>query len=1113
VVGDLADNSPGRRLRDVRLRLEMTQQQLAAIAGVGVGTVRDFEQGRSSRLRAQSLRALADALGLSARERQQLQQLAQQPEERPVPARGQVRISVLGPLSVTRASEPLPIGAGRHRVVLARLALTPDRVVSREELIHLLWDEHAPPAAVTVVQTHMSRLRRLLEPVSPSGRDQLLVRVAGGYQLRVNEQQLDLTGYRAALNRARATGDPERAYATLFDALDMWRGDHVAEDVPELAGDPLVVRLAEERVEAAIWLSRLGERLNRQPRVLPVLRRLATLHPWHEALHARLIFALAASGQQAAALEAYDAVCRRLAEELGIDAGPELADARRSVLRGQGYRRTPRRVEAAGHPSRPWEAPAYPRDFSGRTAELNRVQSLLRSAAQRSGTGPVAACVISGMAGVGKTSLALRVAGAMRRDFPDGQLYIDLRGADQRPVAGDYALARLLRSLGVQGHAAPTDRDEAAALYRSILSERRMLVLLDNAADGAQVRPLLPGPGDSAALITSRNRCAELDTAAFLNLGILDSAAALDMLAARVGAARVAAERAEAEALVEACGRLPVALRVIASRLAARPERSLGELVERLAGESSRLEQLHIGDVAVTASFELSHRELEPTVGRVFRMAALTPGTTFSVTAVTALLPVRAAEARQALEVLAAENLVQSAADGRYHYHDLLRLYATRRAETQHGSAEVSTATARLLDWYLARTAAAMRLIYAEMVRLPLEIEPEAGAFADVDAARRWLDEEIDGVVAGIATAAGGPHRGRAWQLADQLRGYFFVTRDAVAWLATGHAGLAAAEAAGDLRAQAAMHQTIGQAHWSVGRLKQADEAYRKGVDAARRSGWRIGEAYLLHNLGVVHGNLARTDEAQALYHRVLGLCTSAEYDHVRAVTLNDLAVISSEQGRLAEAADYLRVALAINQGAARLPSAMANRVNLGMVLRQLGEFDAAREHFDTALRHFSGIASRSGRMAVLDELGQLYCQTGGWMAAVRAATEAVELARELEDLRSLAGVLNTLGAALLGAEAVTEARECFTEALRLSDENGFRYFEAQAGIGVAETLLHDGAAQQAYATAHKAHDLAAGRAYRQLVDDGSRVMARAALALGERPQAAQSARAVGNLP
>ncbi|WP_285686902.1 BTAD domain-containing putative transcriptional regulator [Actinoplanes sp. NBRC 103695] len=1062
----------GLLLREARQALGLTQSELAARAGLSTGAVRDLEQGRSSRPRVTSVRALAGVLGLESSHR--LLRLASRPGPGPAPATGPPHVSVLGPLAVTRSSVPLAIGSGRHRIVLARLALTPGQPVSREELIGLLWGDDPPPSAANVLQTHVSRLRRILGPSA-------LTLVSAGYRLQLGAGQLDLVAYRSRLDEGRAPAvDPRQAFDLLEDALDMWRGDAVAGDVAELCHDPLVTALTDERIEVTIRLARLGETLRRQPEVLPRLRNLAARHPWHESLHARLIRALAASGQQAAALQAYDDVRRRLADELGIDPSTELADARQAVLLR--HAEAPRhRPASPGGPVRPWQAPAPPPDFTGRGDHLDQIEKVLRYAP--------ATCVVSGMAGVGKTSLALRVAQRVRPDFPDGQLHIDLRGADRRPVSIAEALARFLRALGVDNREIPDDPAEAAALYRSVLSDRRILVILDNARNAAQIRPLLPGSGPGVVLVTSRNQCSDLDGAALFDLPVLDAREAVDMLAGPASRTRVAADRPAAEALIEACGRLPIAIRMIAGRLAARPALTLGDALSRLLDEQSRLDQLRVGDVAVTAGFELSYQDLAPRAARIFRSAALIPGKDFSAAAVAALLGEDQADVELVLDDLVRENLLQTVGARRYRYHDLLHLFARRAGATARDDTEAPARLGRLFEWYLSRTAAAVRLVYAEMVRLPVDVPVDPAGFEDTDAAMAWLDGELGNLVAAVAAAADGPHRARSWQLADQLRAYFFVRRDTVAWLATGNAGLAAAEAAGDDRAQAAMHQTLGQARWSAGRHDLALAAYQRGVDAAQRSGWLVGAAYGLHNLGLVQAQRGRTDEAFELYQRALTSGDGKEFDHIRAVTLNDLGTLCSEQGRLTDAATYFADALRINQGAARRPSAMANRGNLGMVLRQLGEYDVAREHFDVVLDHARRTGSPTGQMAMLDELSRLHGQRGEWSAAVADADEALRLAREFADPRSEAGILTTLGSALLGSRAITDARARFTDALELSRRMQLRYFEAQASIGLAEALVVDGDVEGARELAREGLEIARRNNYSALETEANAVV------------------------
>ncbi|SCF17959.1 DNA-binding transcriptional activator of the SARP family [Micromonospora tulbaghiae] len=1109
----MGDGGPGglsELLRRARVGRGLTQADLADRAGVSVGVVRDLEQGRSGRLRGRSLQALADALGLHHEDRMRMKQMSRPPQRERLEATGPARISVLGPLQVTRAGQPTDLRAGRHRVVLARLALTPGRPVGREELIHLLWGDAPPTSATNVVQTHISRIRRLLEPAPRPDQPPSVILGSGGYELPADAERLDLVGYRSRLLEAGAPAlPPERAFELLLDALDMWHGDDAAQDVPELSGDPLITALAEERVEAAVRLARLGEVLHRQREVLPLLRRLAGRHPWHESLHARLVVALAAAGQQAAAIEAFESVRQRLAEELGVDPGRELTEARQAVIGGQGDRSagTPADTRAVVTPR---QVPAPPADFCGRAEELRELEWALR---YPDGGAPVVR-VISGMAGVGKTSLALKAAWGVRRDFPDGQLYIDLRGGgEDRPVAVGYALARLLRALGVEARAIPGDEDEAAALYRSVLADRRVLIVLDNAHNAAQIRLLLPGPGGSAVLVTSRNQCEELDGAATTLLPVFTSDEALHLLRIKLGAARVHAERRDAEALVDACGRLPIAVRLVAGRLVGHPESTVAEVLQGLTDEGSRLAQLSLGDRTVTSSFAISCRALPSAVVEVFQAAALIPGEDFSAAAVAALLGSEQRGVRATLDHLVTENLLQpGGAEGRYRYHDLLRLYALRAGETRETPVDRGAALARLYTWYLTRTASAMTLLYPDMVRLPMEVDPAENPFPDVDAATAWLGQEAANLVAAVEVAATDGHGARSWQLADQLRGYFFVSGDVVAWLASGSAGLAAAEAAGDMRAQAAMHQTLGQAHWAAGKHHLASAAYRRGIAAARGSGWLVGEAYLSHNLGLVQAELGHPDEARDLYQRALDLGTGPEFHHVRAVTLNDLGTLCHERGQLTEAAGYLTAAQRLNERSARHLSAMANRHNLAMVLRQMEDFEPARAHFAAALDYYRRTGSTLRELSVLDELSQLDRQLNEWVSAAHNAAEALRLARKLRNLRAEAATLNTLAFALLGSRAVDDARTRFTESLSISRKRGFQYFECQAAIGLAEAALLEGAAEEAYGTAKDAVLIASRNAYRVLHGDALLVQAKAAVRLGEPDTARQHCEAVREL-
>ncbi|WP_255686498.1 BTAD domain-containing putative transcriptional regulator [Micromonospora okii] len=616
----------GPRLRKLRERAGLTQQELATGAGLSAAAIRDLEQGRSRRPLPRSVRALAAALALPPADAALLHESVRQARpvvaDRPTGPPGPLRLAIFGPLAVFRGADAVPLGVGRHRVVLGRLALTPNTGVSRDELVDVLWGDEAPHSAVNLVQTYVSRLRRVLETRQGRGRrPEVLTLVAGGYRLNLATEQLDLLTGRELISRARASGkEPAAAFALLEEALCQWPGAPLA-DVAELRGDPSLTAIEEERIAATILHARLAGGLGRPDRALPRLRELAGRHPLHEPLQARLVVALAGAGQQAAALTTYERIRRRLAEELGIDPGAELAGAHRAVLRPTAAVTSVDARPPEGY-ARPWQAPAPPADFTGRADQIHRLRQLLGRDPARPAPEPVTVCAVFGVAGVGKSSLALRTAQLLRPSFPDGQLYVDLQGFGPLPVPPRDALAGFLRALGVDGRQVPRGEAECAALLRSVLADRRVLVLLDNAGDTAQVRPLVPGTGGSAVLVTSRRRLTDLAGAVVVDLEPPSMIEALSLLAATAGPARIAAEPEAAAHLAAACGLLPSALRMAGGRLASRPEWSVRTVLERLAGRRHRLERLRGGE----AGLDPDCQELPAAAPRAFQMLAAEAG-------------------------------------------------------------------------------------------------------------------------------------------------------------------------------------------------------------------------------------------------------------------------------------------------------------------------------------------------------------------------------------------------------------------------------------------------------------------------------------------------------
>lgn len=653
---------------------------------------------------------------------------------------GRLRFQVLGPVRAWTGDHPVDLGPPQQRAVLAVLLLHAGRPVSVPQLVDALWDEWPPPRAVGAVRTYISRLRGLLEPDRLPRQDgQLLVSSGGGYALRVPGEALDAAGFEerlGAARRMRGAGDTAGAYEQLRGALAL------AEGVP-LAGLPGPYaqrqrdRLTELHVTAQEELFgcvvELGGQVDPMGDSIAGLRAFAAEHPLRERPQALLMLALHRAGRQAEALAVYAATCRTLDAELGTEPGPELraqyeelrdgsaghgsapaAGGRRgtgpATGSGSGSGTGPGSGSTRDHarpscPARdtadiggpspvPAQLPPDTADFAGRTKAVARLATALRGA--DGARAPVVA-TLSGLGGVGKTALALHVAHSVRARFPDGQLYADLQGTGRAPADSGAVLTHFLRALGVAESAVPDGTAQKAALYRSLLADRRILVLLDNARDGAQVRALLPGVPGCAVLVTSRARTLALPGADQVDVGVMDEAEALELFGAVVGAERVAAEPEAARQLVAVCGGLPLAVRIAAVRLASRPGRTTAGMVARLSGER-RLDELRVGDLAVEATFRAGYEALDPGLAHAFRALALGGMPTFCRAAAAALLDTTDDEAEAAVETLVDAGLLEAHGDDRYRYHDLVGLFARRLGEHHDSPEERAAAQRRFFD-------------------------------------------------------------------------------------------------------------------------------------------------------------------------------------------------------------------------------------------------------------------------------------------------------------------------------------------------------------------------------------------------------------------------------
>jgi len=747
--------------------------------------------------------------------------------------------------------------------------------------------------------------------------------------------------------------------------------------------------------------------------------------------------------------------------------------------------------ETVGEPTRrpaPAQLPPDVAGFTGRAEQLRELDLLLDQGDEQ----PTAVVItaIAGAAGVGKTALAVRWAHRVRARFPDGQLYVNLRGyAPTPPLRPIEALAQFLHALGVGAEEVPTDEAETAAMYRTLLADKRLLVVLDNARHADQVRPLLPASPGCLVLVSSRDRLLGLvarDGARRLTLDVLSPAEAHQLLSRILGPDRVAGEAAATAELARVCGLLPLALRIAAANLLDQPGRGIADYLAELT-QTGRLAGLAVdGDpeAAVRTAFDTSYAVLDPDDRRMFRLLGLVPGPEVTAAAAAALAAVPLRRAARLLERLAGAHLLEPRAPGRFGFHDLLRLYARQRTQQEDEAEARQAALGRLLDWYLQVADAAARLLYPEKTRLPLpplNLQPPQVGLADRAHALAWLDAERPNLVAAVQYAADhGPHPA-AWLIADTLRGYLVLGRFPSEWLAVARAGLAAAEADDQPRAQAAAYLSLADLGVVQSRYEQATRDYLRALPLARRAEWLHGEAAALGNLGMVYQQSGRLQEASEHHARALALDIQTGSLAGQAVNLGNLGLLSWLMGRLAQAADYDLRALALYRETGSSYGEALTLSNLGMAYHALGRFDDALEHLTQALALQREVGDRGNEGDTLQGLAAVHRDAGRCRVALELAEAALAVAQDTGDRVVEADARHVLASVHLhlGDHQLAAARG--QEALQLAVETGEGYCEVGARIGLAQVHQRLGRPDQALAHARQACAHAGQAGYRLL--------------------------------
>ncbi|MEV0678712.1 BTAD domain-containing putative transcriptional regulator [Actinosynnema sp. NPDC050436] len=903
-----------------------------------------------------------------------------------------VEFRVLGGVEAEVGGARLDLGHAKQRGVLAVLLVEANRVVPAERLLDRVWGGDPPSRGRNTLYNYLSRLRAVLPAVDGVS----LLRRSGGYTLAVDAQNVDLHRFRDLAARGRACDDDREAVDLLDRALGSWRGEPVSDLDTPWARD-LRATLAGELLAVELDHADLALRSGRHAGLLPGLSARAARHPLDERVAAQLMLALHRDGRQADALAHYQRVRARLAEELGTDPGPPLRVLHRQILTSDPALHAERDTgRAAAAVPVPRQLPAAPPSFTGRADELAALSAALGTAT----SGPVPVAAVGGAGGIGKTALVLHWAHDNAHRFPDGHLFVDLHGFSPagRPVPPEEVLGGFLAALGVAPDRVPDDRDTRAALYRSLVAGRRMLVVLDNAAGTAQVAPLLPGTPTCAVVVTGRNRLASLidrHGARHLQLDVLTRAEAHSLLVARLGATRVAAEPDATEELVDLCGRYPLALSITARHAHTRPGVPLAEPAAEL--RRLGLDVLDHDDPAASlpAVLSWSLRDLTDEQRWVFTVLGVAPGPDTDLAAAAAATGLPAARARKALTALEDASLLDRRSGGRYAMHDLIRDYAATLARDLAPPVR-EAALRRAVDFYLHTAHGAQHLLdpHHDPVRLdPPEPGVQAYPLTTAPAAMSWLDAEYPQLTAAQRTAHAHRWYRRVWQLALTLTTFHSRRGHHPGELALWHTALDAAAHLPDPAARTHAHQFLGRAHIRLGRLAEAVVHLDRSLELARAQGSRAHQA-LSHRV-LAEARSRGGDNRRALEHVLLALDLYRALDHPvgQSSAHADAGWVAALMGDHDVARDHCRTALALNREHRDDPEVEAHVLDsLGYVEHATGHYRQAAGHYGRALALYRPLGSTYYTAGTLERLGHTHRALGEEDRARAVWHEALEL-------------------------------------------------------------------------------------------------------------------------
>jgi DNA-binding SARP family transcriptional activator len=913
-----------------------------------------------------------------------------------------MQVRLLGPVDVVVAGEPRPVHGQRRKAVLAILALHGGEIVSTDCLADAVWGDAAPPTAVNTLQSHVSYLRGIM------GTKTAILARPPGYVLELPGEGTDVQVAERLLREGTQPADPADAVRHLQEALALWRGRPLADvaDLAWLSAQAERLDLLRMRIRQALSEARLAAGEHAQ--LVPELEGMVADYPLDERMHGQLMLALYRSGRQADALAVYQRLRHTLDEDLGIDPSQVLRDLETAILQQDPSLDAPTRgvTLAVSAVPVPAQLPSAVPAFTGRDAELASLDAIAPWAAQPGSPPPEAVVIsaVSGTAGVGKTALAVHWAHRVAAQFPDGQLYVNLHGFDPGGAALDpgQALQGLLDAFGIPATRIPEDVAGRSGLFRSLLAGKRVLVVLDNARNAEQVRPLLPGSPGCLAIVTSRDQLAGLvatEGASLLVLDLLAAADARDLLTRRLGADRAAAEPEAVERIITACARLPLALTIAAARAATSPNFPLAAIAAELGEDSSALDPFDGGDRAtdVRAVFSWSYRALTAPAARMFRLLGLHPGPDIAVAAAASLAAIPLGQARARLAELTRAHLLTEHEPGRYAFHDLLRAYASELARAHDDQGAQDAAVGRVLDHYLHATCQASTLMepFHPIMVGPPQPGVITGEPTTAEDAMAWFTSEQATLLAAVQLAGRTGPSTRVWQLAWTLSTFFL----------------------------------------RLGLWNDQATACQAALDASRRAGDTTGEAHSMLRLALGYAKSGRTTLCQPLLGDALRLFETIGDPPKQALVHRTLLWLAERQRRPAEMLTHSRRCYDLYRMADHRAGQALALQDIGHAYALLGNYEEATAHCERSLAMMRGVDAWVWEGAIWDTLGYTYHRRGDYEQAIVCYERALNLSREFSDRFNEADTLNNLGDVHRSAGDLAGARRAWTQALRIFDE------------------------------------------------------------------------------